>query len=155
MVTIIEDTRQKESKHSTKHDYWMENDVNVIRSALPFGDYILAPTIAIDTKQDITEIGVNMCGAVHEKRRFAEECRKAKDAGCRLVFLIEDVRFTGIDDLYGKQIGLHNGQVISGDQLATAMHTMAERYGCRFLFCDPRESARIIMELFKWAKGTF
>lgn len=155
MISIIEDTRQKTDKHQAKHEYWSENGVNVIRSALPFGDYVLAPKIAIDTKQDITEIGVNMCGAAREKKRFAEECKKAKESGCKLIFLIEDARFDVIDDLYGKQIYLHNGQVIPGDQLATAMHTMSGRYGCEFMFCNPRESARVIMELFTWAKGTF
>ena len=155
MLTIIEDTRQKESKHETKHAWWTEHDTELIRCALPFGDYAPVPPVAIDTKQDITEIGANMCGAAREKKRFMNECREAQKAGTKLVFLIEDKRFETIEDLYGKQIQLHNGQVLPGDQLATAMNTMANRYGCEFMFCDPRESAQIITELLTWAKGTF
>lgn len=149
MPTIIEDTRQKAEKHAVKHRYWQETGISVVRSALPFGDYIRAPEIAIDTKQDITEIGVNMCGAAREKKRFREECKLAQDSGCKLIFLIEDKRFANIDDLYGKKIALHNGQILNGDQLATAMYTMAGRYGCEFRFCSPDKSAQTITELLK------
>lgn len=149
MQTIIEDTKQKIGKHETKHKYWNEHGVHFIRSGLPFGDYIPAPKIAVDTKQDISEIGMNMCGAGREKHRFMEECKEAKNCGCKLFFLIEDKRYQCIEDLFGKQIFLHSGQVIPGDQLATAMFTMSFRYGCEFWFCDPKESARIIMELLE------
>ena len=147
MRTIIEDTRQKKNLHQIKHDYWESEHINVVRSALPFGDYIAAPKIAVDTKQNIHEIAVNLCGAGKEKRRFANECKKAKDAECQLVFLIEDAGYGDIDDLYGKKIYMFNEQVISGDQLATAMHMVQNRYGCRFLFCDPEESGKVISEL--------
>lgn len=148
-ITIIEDSRNKVGKHELKRKYWDENGTGLIRSALPFGDYIKAPPIAIDTKQDATEIGQNMCGPMAEKKRFAAECKKAKDAGCKLIFLIEDSRFSCIDDLYGKQIFMHSGRFLSGDQLATAMHVMNGRYGCEFMFCNPKDSARIIEELLR------
>lgn len=148
--TIIEDSRNKVGKHELKHRYWEENGTVVIRSALPYGDYIKAPKIAIDTKQDLSEIGNNMCGAVSEKKRFTAECVKAKEAGSKLIFLIENnKKVHTIEDLYGKQIYLHNGRLLSGDQLATAMHVMSNRYGCEFMFCDPKDSARIIMELLE------
>lgn len=155
MPTIIEDTRQKAEKHESKHLYWQKHGISVVRSALPFGDYISAPEIAIDTKQDITEIGVNMCGSAREKKRFREECKLAQESGCKLIFLIEDGRYKDVADLYGKTIYLHNGQVIPGDQLATAMHTMSGRYGCEFRFCDPQDSAQIITELLRWVKDTY
>ena len=149
MFTIIEDTRQKESKHELKHQYWSKHKTNVVRSALPFGDYIKAPTIAIDTKQDISEICGNICGAVREKIRFNDECKLAMESGCKLIFLIEDKRYDCIEDLYGKSIYVHNGMIVPGDQLATAMHTLEGRYGCEFMFCDPKEAGRIIMELLE------
>lgn len=156
MLTIIEDTRQKKDKHEAKHGWWEAHKTKVIRCALPFGDYCPPPPVAIDTKQDIAEIGFNMCGSVREKRRFKNECQEARDAGTRLVFLVEDKRFDVVEDLYGKQIQLHNGQIVPGDQLATAMRTMENRYGCEFMFCAPEEAAQIITELLEeWAKGTF
>ena len=153
MVWITEDTRQKADKHKGKHKYWDGIGVTYIRCALPFGDYAPVPKVAVDTKQDIYEIGINMCGNGKEKHRFAAECKKAKDCGCKLIFLIEDKNFTNINDLYGKQIHLHNGMTIPGDQLATAMHTMSGRYGCEFMFCDPRESGKRIIELLESKNG--
>lgn len=149
MLTIIEDTRQKIAKHKAKHRYWDNVGYNVIRCALPFGDYTKPPPVAVDTKQDIQEICANMCGDALEKRRFATECKKAKDAGCKLIFLIEDKRFAQISDLYGKRIYLHNGMTIPGDQLATAMHTMSGRYGCAFVFCDPADAGEMIIKLLE------
>ena len=148
-VTIIEDTKQKASKHEVKHKYFELNNIPLVRCALPFGDYAAAPRIAVDTKQDVSEIALNMCSSAKEKTRFRNECVRAKDAGCKLIFLIEDARFDDISSLYGKQIFLHNGQVISGDQLATAMHVMQERYECEFWFCRPEEAGRIIVELLE------
>lgn len=153
MLAIIEDTRQKADKHEAKHNFWADVGVNYMRSALAFGDYIKAPEVAVDTKQDICEIGMNMCGNAKEKHRFAAECKKAQEFGCKLYFLIEDKRFTEIGDLYGKQIHLHNGMTVPGDQLATAMHTMSGRYGCEFMFCDPNESGRKIIELLESKNG--
>lgn len=92
---------------------------------------------------------MNMCGSGREKHRFAEECKKAREAGCKLIFLIEDKKYTSINDLYGKSVYLFNGQTIPGDQLATAMHTMSNRYGCEFRFCPPEEAGRIIAELLE------
>ena len=153
MLAIIEDTRQKADKHEKKHQFWADIGVTYMRSALPFGDYAPVPKVAVDTKQDITEIGANMCGNGREKHRFAAECKKAKDLGCKLIFLIEDKRFADINDLYGKQIHLHNGMTIPGDQLATAMHTMSGRYGCQFMFCDPSESGEVIIKLLEANDG--
>lgn len=148
-MVIIEDTRNKTGKHEKKHHYWQAAGVGWLRSALPFGDYWPTPKVAIDTKQDIQEIAMNMCGAASEKRRFREECKKAQQAGCKLIFLIEDKRYNVPDDLLGGKVWLHNGQTIPGDQVFTAMRMHEERYGCEFWFCDPEESGRVIQELLE------
>lgn len=146
-MVIIEDTRQKASKHKAKHDFFHESSVPLIRCALPFGDYAAAPVKVVDTKQDVHEMALNLCGSSAEKTRTRNECVKARDAGCKLIFLIEDPHFSDISDLYGNPISVHNGMTISGDQLATAMHVMSQRYGCEFRFCKPEDAGRIIMEL--------
>ena len=149
MAGIIEDTRQKTGKHENKHRYWDDAGTEWIRSALAFGDYWPAPKIAVDTKENIQEIASNMCGAVKERNRFREECKKAKSFGCKLIFLIEDSRYNEINDLWGEKIWIHTGQTIPGDQLAKAMMIMQERYGIEFWFCDPEESGRVIEELLE------
>ena len=144
---IIEDSRQQAGKHQTKNDWWQQNGDQVLRSKLPVGDYSLPPKVAVDTKQDIKEIANNMCGNAKEKRRFREECKLARDIGCKLVFIIEDPHFESIDSLYGKKIWMMSKRTIPGDQLATAMHTMSNRYGIQFIFCDPSETAELINKI--------
>ena len=96
MTVIIEDTRQKAEKHAQKHETWRDDKDIVIRCKLPYGDYIKAPRVSVDTKQDVKEIAVNMCGNGREKARFREECKLAKEAEATLVFLIEDDRVTDV-----------------------------------------------------------
>jgi ribosome-associated protein len=144
---IIEDTRQKAEKHALKEDYFKANNISVLRSKLPYGDYALAPRVSVDTKQNILEIAQNMCGAAKEKQRFREECVLAQRAGAKLIILIEDGRFRGETDLFGKTIKLSSGNVIPGEQLARAMMIMGERYGVEFEFCKPEDSGRRIMEI--------
>lgn len=146
-MLIVEDTRNKAGKHENKHGYWNEAGTLWTRSALPFGDYWPAPKVAVDTKQNIQEVVANMCGAGKEKRRFMEECKKARDAGTKLVFLIEDSRYHVPEDLCGEHIYILNGQTIPGDQAYMAMRMHEERYGCEFWFCDPEESGRVIQEI--------
>lgn len=146
---IIEDSRQQKGKHKIKHVWWNENGDNVLRCKLPVGDYSIPPSMAIDTKQDIKEIAQNMCGPVSEKKRFREECKLARDIGCKLIFLIEDKHYKTIDDLFGQKIWLMSKRTIPGDQLATAMHTMSNRYGVRFMFCDPADTAELINKLLE------
>jgi ribosome-associated protein len=144
---ILIDTRQKAQKHVLKDDYFKSNNISTLRSKLPYGDYALAPRVSVDTKQNVTEIAQNMCGAAKEKKRFREECVLAQRAGARLGILIEDERIGGVTDLFGKTIRLSSGKVIAGEQLARAMMIMGERYGVEFEFCKPEDSGRRIMEI--------
>ena len=146
-MRIVEDTRQQAGKHANKHTAFKEAGAKVIRSKLPFGDYALAPTVAVDTKQDVKEIAMNMCGSAKEKARFREECKLAKDSGCRLIILIEDPRLNSSADLIGRKVQLHTGRLIDGTQLARAMAVTSERYGVEFMFCDPEQTGKMIMEL--------
>lgn len=146
---IIEDTRQKAQNHALKNEYFKTNNISVLRSKLPYGDYALPPRVSVDTKQNILEIAQNMCGAAKEKQRFREECVLAQRAGAKLIILIEDGRFGGVTDLFGKTIRLSSGKVIPGEQLARAMAVMAERYGVRFEFCAPEETGKRIVELLE------
>ena len=149
---LIEDTRQQAGKHKTKHEWWTAHGDQVIRCKLPFGDYAMPPVVAVDTKADLTEIASNMCGPYKEKRRFKDECKLAQLSGCDLYFLIETSEVEEVDDLFGRKIRLGSGRYIEGDQLAVAMKTMRERYGCIFLFCKKEESASYIKTLLTWKK---
>ena len=98
---IIEDTRQQNEKHEIKHAWFKDAGVQVIRCKLPFGDYALPPSIAVDTKKGLEEIANNICGSSSEHQRFKRECIAARDAGCHLYFLIEnDIGITSVDQVH-------------------------------------------------------
>jgi len=149
-MVIIEDTRQQKGKHEIKHGYFGKNGVSVLRSKLPFGDYALPPTIAVDTKENMSEIAGNMCGTTKEHIRFREECKKARDAGCKLVILIENTDgIKCVNDVFQWENPRadFSRTACTGERLARTMLTMSERYGVAFEFCTPSESASRIMEI--------
>lgn len=148
-MVIIEDTRQKADKHALKHASFDADGDIIFRSRLLIGDYALPPKVAVDTKEDITEIAYNMCGSAKEKKRFAKNCYTAKLSETKLVYLIEDGRFDSINAIIGHTIHLHNGMDIPGEQLAKAMYITMSRYGVEFRFCDKKDTANIIKEILK------
>ena len=147
MMTMIEDTRQKSGMHELKHQHFEEMGVELVRNMLPFGDYALPPSISVDTKADMAEIASNI-GSDH--KRFKRECIAARDAGCQLIILVENTDgIACVNDVH-KWVNpelIYRPRAITGDRLQKAMLTMSERYGVRFEFCRPEESAKRIMEL--------
>jgi len=150
-LIIVEDTRQQAGKHDKKHEWFEEHDIQIVRSKLPFGDYALVPSIAVDTKKDMDEIAANICGKQHT--RFINECKAAKAAGCSLVILVENN--VGISDLtqvhsWINPRVIYSDKCVQGDRLQKAMETISERYDVKFLFCKPEESAQKITEILTW-----
>ena len=149
---LIEDTRQQSGQHIQKHIHFAHDGVQIIRCKLPFGDYALPPKIAVDTKKGLEEIAKNICGGKEEHQRFKRECIGARDAGCHLIFLIEND--DGISDLSQVRFWVNprtsvQPDCVQGTRLEKAMRTMSERYGCEFLFCNYSETAAKIIELLK------
>lgn len=149
-MIIIEDTRQQKGKHELKHDYFSANDIRLVRCALPFGDYAPVPPVSVDTKKDMDEIAMNICGKEH--KRFINECKAAKDAGCKLVILVENrLGITAMGEVH-KWINprtIYSDKCVQGDRLQKAMETISERYGVEFRFCVPEDAGRIIQEILK------
>lgn len=147
-MVIQEDTRQQAGKHEAKHDWFAAHGVELVRSKLPFGDYALVPSVAVDTKKDMEEIAANICGKEHT--RFINECKAAKAAGCTLVILVENT--VGIRELsqvhtWINPRAIYSKNCVQGSRLQKAMETISERYGVRFLFCQPEESAERIIAI--------
>ena len=168
--TIYIDTRQQSGKHVIKDEWFSQHGIVTVRKTLNFGDYMTDDSnISIDTKRDIAEVAKNINGRGHD--RFKCECIRARDAGYRLVILIENRdnvhnladlrswmndhcracnhrRRVGCNPNDGAKCQRHNTRKpIQGARLALAMSTMSERYGVVFEFCKPSESARRICEL--------
>ena len=148
MMVIQEDTRQKADKHNIKHDSFADLSVELVRCKLPFGDYAPIPPVSIDTKENMDEIANNICGKEH--KRFINECKAAKAAGCQLIILVENQ--LGIEDLsqvhtWQNPRVIYSPNCVQGDRLQKAMQTISERYGVRFEFCNPYDSAKKIIEI--------
>ena len=169
MYTLYCDTRQQKGKHTLKELWWESHGVPITVSTLPFGDYCRdGSNICIDTKRDVDEIAKNI-GREHE--RFINECKRARDAGWRLVFLIEDGRYTDRATLAkwtnthcvkcprkykayckprdpsGKCMRHNTRKPVQGPRLLKAMLTIEERYSCRFEFCKKKDTAKRVCEL--------
>lgn len=146
-MTILTDTRQKVGKHEIKEKWFEEHGIKTVRTKIPFGDYALPPSISVDTKADMAEIASNI-GSDHQ--RFKRECVAAKEAGCQLIILVEnDDGISSVDEVHtwiNPEV-IYRPRAITGERLEKAMKTMNERYGVRFEFCRPEESAGKILEL--------
>ena len=147
---IIEDSRQQKGKHEIKHKAFADMGINLLTNILPFGDYAYPPKVSVDTKRNMEEIAQNIGGAVAEHNRFKNECIRARNAGCQLIILVENRDgITSIDEvhLWINPDLVYRPKAITGGRLEKAMKTMSERYGVRFEFCTPEDSAKRIVEL--------
>ena len=130
-------------------------------------DFLGTYKVAVDSKKDIQEICGNVCGKSHA--RFRDECILAQNNGIKLYILVENESFTikgkvGVISPYiGKLDDLHrwvnprlwirkNGRqaypnATKGITLQKACYTMEKKYGCKFIFCTPRDAGRRIIEL--------
>lgn len=150
-MILLEDTRQQANKHRLKHEYWCEHGVEIIRTKLLVGDYmVFGGTICVDTKMSVEEIAQNIGGREHV--RFREECKLAKRIGATLIILVENTEgFRSVEDVTAWVNPNLNktSRSIEGPRLAKAMRTMSERYGVQFLFCTPEESGGMVLELLQ------
>jgi ribosome-associated protein len=98
------------------------------------------------------EIAQNIGGAASEHQRFKNECIKAKECGAQLIILVENTEgISSINEVHNwiNPELVYRPRAITGERLEKAMKTMSERYGVRFEFCHPEESAKRIMELLE------
>ena len=151
--TLMIDTRQKSGKHEAKHGWFASQGIHCVRSKLYVGDYMLVGgTVSCDSKRDIFELAQDID---QQHQRFKTELINARDAGISLVVLTEnDHGVRSLDDLArwresdAEMRRRRNAKRrIEGARLAKACSTMQERYGARFEFCAPDESAWRIVEI--------
>ena len=166
-MTIIEDTRNKHGQHDNIKAYCEGAGIIIRRSKLDTGDYILAPRIAVDTKQGMGEVYGNL---IQDHERFRRECIRAQEDGTILVILVEnDDNIRCLDDVEhwdnprvheyyekyafalsarkkGKDIKIP-APPVNNNRLIKMMETMTERYGVRWMFCDRSETGRKVVEI--------
>lgn len=166
---IIVDTREQKCDHVTK--YFDKHDIKHDRSKLYCGDFTLADnmSVCIDRKQDMIEVNGNLC---QQHERFRKECERAKEAGIKLIILVEEKNISCLADVANWQnprlanwMFIHNAQKrgkmmykkiskqppINGERLYKMMKTMEERYGIQWLFCNKKDTGKRIIELLDGA----
>lgn len=178
MKILLEDTRQQNQKHSKKHDWFTQNGIEIRRCRLYVGDYTLPAdqSVCVDTKKDIQELVSDICGKQHE--RFRSELLRAKEAGIKLVILVEN-DYECVYSRNGKLIENHTindlkdlhkwvnprlwifqsgkqkyPNATKGVTLQKACMTMEKKYGCEFLFCSSSEAGQKIVELLEMHKNS-
>lgn len=123
--------------------------VEVVRRALPYGDYLNPerPGIVIDRKQTLLEVCSNL---VQDRARFLREVDRANRAGSLLIVLVEHSnRIKTLEDV----ISWNNPRLktsplaVSGERLYRIMRNMAATYGFGWDFCDKVHTGKKIIEL--------
>lgn len=154
-MVLIEDTRNQPGKHKNIEAYCRQQGIEIIRSKLLIGDYMLAGDggikgdIACDTKMGVPEIASNV---FQEHERFRRECETAQKCGVKLIVLIEENLPGGRLDNWRSPVD-RDGRpkyLFDPSRLRKAMYTMQDKYGVAFRFCDGRSTGR---ELIAYLKG--
>ena len=157
-MPLVEDTRQQRGKHDLKAAHFESIGEHVVRCALPVGDYQRPAKVAVDTKKDIVELGVDV---KKDNARFSRECEKAQSLGTLLVVLVENR--DGVESLHDLEGWVEsdesyekrnrNGRAVryTGKAIAKECVTMNRMYGVKFGFCQPEESgAKVLRILDEW-----
>lgn len=191
MAAIAEDDRQKAGKHAIKHAAWQRMGVAVHRHRMRCGDYarlddaalaraemeggnvkgevgkqLEGLTKSVDTKADIEELAANLkC----DHTRFRNECIRAMETGCMLVFVVENRDgVKSLEDLeewkepsrhfairrkrnpraerwLGTDVRVAKDGHSYDRGLAHMCREMSIKYGVEFDFCEPEEAAEVVL----------
>lgn len=147
-MIILEDTRNKPQKSIHIREQLMELGYEVKRTKIYCGDYTL-PTnqsICVDTKKDMNEVESNL---IHDHKRFKEECLRAKEAGIKLIILIQDPKIKFLNEVYGwyNIRKKWSPKAVSGKQLVKIMKTMSEKYDVEWQFTTKEKCGERIVKL--------
>lgn len=149
-MIILEDTRQKPQQNSHIREQLTALGYEVERCRLFVGDYTF-PTdqsVCVDTKQDLQEVVGNV---TKQHERFANECKRAKAAGIKLVILVQDPKITELSGVFGwYNPRLRFSKVATtGRTLAKIMYSMRDKYGVQWEFVTKDKIGKRIVELLQ------
>ena len=149
-MIILEDTRQKPRQNAHIREQLTALGYEVKRCRLFVGDYTF-PTdqsVCVDTKQDLQEVVGNV---TKQHERFANECKRAKAAGIKLVILVQDPKITELSGVFGwYNPRLRFSKVATtGRTLAKIMYTMRDKYGVQWEFATKDKIGERIVELLQ------
>ena len=133
-------------------------------SKLMVGDYMNYdnPRLVIDRKQNLSELCSNVC---NDHDRFRRELVLAQTTGIRLVILVEhgngvtclqDVAWWDNPRRWKRRKDPVTGRwedvetrAMTGDVLYKILRTQERKYGCRFLFCEKKDTGKEIIRILR------
>lgn len=151
-MVILVDTREQETDRAKKR--YKSFGIPYHKVALPFGDYSynyilpenkwfydetdkVVPDIVIERKLNLAEL--SNC-FTHERERFQREFERAKEAGAKVILLVENATWENL--INGKYPTKYNPQAF----LASITAYMV-RYDMDVIFCKEETSGRLIKEI--------
>ena len=151
-MVLLEDVRQQPGKHKNIEAYCRQQGIEIIRTKLLVGDYMLADAggggISVDTKFGVSEIASDV---FQQHERFRRECETAQKCGIKLIVLIEEALPGGRLDNWVSPLDRSGKPRYKFDPkvLRKVLYTMQERYNCYFRFCDGRSTGKQLIEFLK------
>ena len=151
-MVLQEDTRNQPGKHRNIAAYCKQQGIEIIRTKLLVGDYMLTGEgsggVSVDTKSGVPELAMDI---FQQHERFRKECETAQRCGITLIVLTEEVLPGGLLENWRSPLDRFGNPRCKFDPaiLKKAMITMQEKYGVRFRFCDGRSTGKVLFEYLK------
>lgn len=151
-MVLQEDTRNQPGKHKNIAAYCKQQGIEIIRTKLLVGDYMLTGEgsggISVDTKSGVQELAMDI---FQQHERFRKECETAQRCGITLIVLTEEVLPSGRLELWKSPLDRFGNPRCKFDPaiLKKAMITMQEKYQVSFRFCDGRSTGKVLFEYLK------
>lgn len=154
-MQIQVDTREHKQEYARITKQFDDMGVSYFKSKLFVGDYSLVdhPRVVIDRKQTLGELCSNVC---QQHERFRAELLRAREHGFKIIVLCEHGE--GIETLEDVFFWENPRRIVSpkatnGDTLYRSLCTIRDRYGVDFVFCEPKETGKKIVEVLEeWQK---
>ena len=152
-MRLIEiDSREKPKAITSIIDYFEHNGIKYVTNKLLFGDYrdYNKPGIVIDRKHNIAELAQN-CTREHD--RFRRELERARDAGAKLIILVEQNRYIscGVRIKVEKVADLCRWSSrftrVRGEKVFRVLVGWMREFPLEVVFCSKQQTGRRIVEL--------
>lgn len=161
-LVIQIDSREKARAIRMIVEEFDRQDIKHPVSKLMVGDYMNYdnPRLIIDRKQNLSELCANVC---QDHERFRRELLLAQRNEIQMVILVEhgkgvrrleDViwwdnprRWKRVRDQKTGKWEEVETKAMQGEVLYKILHTLERKYGCKFLFCEKKETGREIIRI--------
>ena len=158
------DSREKARAITKIVDEFDKQGITHPVSKLMVGDYMNYdnPRLIIDRKQNLSELCNNVC---QDHERFRRELMLAMQNEIQIVFLVEhgkgikqlaDVIWWDNPRRWKRRKNPETGKweeietkAMTGETLYKILRTQERKYGCKFLFCDKKQTGEEIIRILR------